>query len=211
MSDYLDHIKPTEDEGEKFTGDRLAEWPLHYDPNFEALTYGESTSRGSYTQVIRSLNEDDVVAFYTGLSGEYTSYTHRYIVGYFTVDDMIDFQDLRWDGEEVKFSDLPTDEQHNLIKQHSENAHSKRFEASGVIADNDGLVIVDGKEPGGLLDKAFRISQHSGGGHHYLTDELQQKLSPEQGGNPARNAYLGGIKQAHKLGVPLDRFREIVE
>jgi hypothetical protein len=211
MTDYLDYIKPTEDDGEKFTGDRLAEWPLHYDPNFEALTYGESTSRGSYTQVIRSLSEDDVVAFYTGLRGDDTSYTHRYIIGYFTVESIIDFQDLRRDGEEVKFSDLPTDEQHNLIEQHSENAHAKRFEASGAIADNDGLVIVDGKEPGGLLEKAFRISQHSGGGHHYLTDELQQKLSPEQGGNPENNAYLGGIKQAHKLDISLDRFREVVE
>jgi len=211
MADYLDHIKPTEDDGEKFTGEQLAEWPLHYDPNFEALTYGESTSRGSYTQVIRSLSEDDVLAFYTGLRGNDTSYTPRYIIGYFTVDNIIDFQKLSRDGGEFKFSDLPTDEQHNLIKQHSENAHAKRFETSGTIADNDGLVIVDGKEPGGLLDKAFRISQHSGGGHHYLTDELQQKLSPEQGGNPEKNAYVGGIKQAHKLDISLDRFREIVE
>jgi hypothetical protein len=211
MADYLDHIKPTEDNGEKFTGEQLAEWPLHYDPNFEALTYGESTSRGSYTQVIRNLSEDDVVAFYTGLRGDDMSYTHRYIIGYFTVGSIIDFQKLRQDGGEVKFSDLPTDEQHNIIQQHSENAHAKRFEASGAIADNDGLVIVDGREPGGLLDKAFRISQHSGGGHHYLTDELQQKFSPEQSGNSERNAYLGGIKQAHKLDISLDRFREIVE
>lgn len=211
MANYLDHIKPTEDDGEKFTGDQLAEWPLHYDPNFEALTYGESTSRGSYTKVLRSLSEDDVVAFYTGLRGDDTSYTHRYIIGYFTVDSIIDLQKLRRDGEEVKFGDLPTDEQHTLIEQHSDNAHAKRFEASGAVADNDGLVIVDGKEPGELLNKALRISQHSGGGHHYLTDELQQKLSPKQSGNSEKNAYLGGIKQAHKLDISLDRFREIVE
>jgi hypothetical protein len=49
MADHLDYIKPTEDDGEKFTGDRLAEWPLRYDPNFEALTYRGSTSRVSYT------------------------------------------------------------------------------------------------------------------------------------------------------------------
>lgn len=210
MADYLDYIKPTEDEGGKLTGDQLAEWPLHYDPNFEALTYGESTNRGSYTQVIRRLSEGNVVAFYTGLKGNGTGYTHRYIIGYFTVDSIIDFQGLWRNGEEVKFSDLHTDEQKNLIKQHSENAHAKRFEASDAIADNDGLVIVDGKEPGGLLDKAFRISQHSGGGHHYLTDELQERLSPEQGGNPEKNAYLGGIKQAHTLNISPDRFREIV-
>lgn len=210
MADYLDYIKPTEDDGEKYSDERLAEWPLHYDPNFEALTYGESTSRGSYTQVIRSLSEDDVVAFYTGLRGEDTKYTHRYIIGYFTVDSITDFQGLRRNGKEVKFSDLPPGEQHELIGELSENAHAKRFQASGAIAENDGLVIVDGKEPGGLLEKAFRISQHSGGGHHYLTDELQQKFSPEQGANQEKNAYLGGIKQAHKLDISLNRFQDIV-
>ena len=62
-----------------------------------------------------------------------------------------------------------------------------------------------------LLDKSFPISQHNEGGHHCLTDELQQKLSLEQGGNPEKNAYLGGIKQAHKLDISVGRFREIVE
>ncbi len=211
MADYLNQIKPTEDDGETYTGDQLAEWPLHFDPNFEALTYGESTSRGPYTKIIRSLSEGDVVAFYTGLRGDSTKYTHRYIIGYFTVDTIIDFKSLKQGGEEVKFSDLPTDEQKNLIEQHSENAHAKRFEASGAIGNNDGLVVVDGKEPGGLLDEAFRISQHSGGGHHYLTDELQEEFSPGHGGNSKRNAYLGGIKQAHTLDVSLSKFREIVE
>lgn len=211
MADYLDYIKPTEDDSKKYTSDRLAGWPLHYDPNFEALTYGESTSRGSYTRVIRNLSEGDVVAFYTGLKGDDTKYTHRYIIGYFTVDSIIDFQGLSRDGEEIRFSDLSAGEQNDLIEQHKENAHAKRFEASGEIADNDGLVIIDGKKPGGLLDEAFRISQHSGGGHHYLTEELQEEFSPEQGGNPKRNAYLGGIKQAHKLDISLDRFRKIVE
>ena len=38
------------------------------------------------------------------------------------------------------------------------------------------------------------------------TDELQEKLSPEQNGN----AYLGGIKQAHTPNISLDALREIV-
>jgi hypothetical protein len=211
MAASLDYIRPGGNQGEKYTGDRLAEWPLHHDPNFEALTYGETTSRGSYTKVIRSLSEGDIVAFYTGLRGDDTRYTHRYVIGYFTVDSFTDFQDLRRDGEEVAFDDLPTDERNALIQRHGENAHAKRFEASGEIEANDGLVIVDGKRPGGLLDDAFRISRHSGGGHHYLTDELQRTLSPEQRGNPERNAYLGGIKQAHTLQISPENFCEIVE
>lgn len=210
-AEYLNSIQPSEDEGPEVTGDELAEWPLHYDPNFEALTYGESTSRGSYTKILRNLDEGDTVAFYTGLRGDNTSYTHRYIIGYFTVEDIIDFQNLERGGQEMTFSDLPAQEQEELMERHRENAHSKRFEATGEIADNDGLVIVDGKEPGGLLDEAFRISEHHGGGHHYLTEELQQKLSPEPGGNPERNAYLGGIKQGHTLNISSKEFRDIIE
>lgn len=211
MAEYLDYIVPTQADGETVTGDRLATWPLHHDPNFSALTYGESTSRGSYTTLLRSLCEDDVVAFYTGLSEADTTYTHRYVIGYFTVDRIIDFQRLSRDGTAVSFRDLPADEQENLLAPHSENAHAKRFAAYGEIADNDGLVIVDGKEPGGLLDTAFRISDHSGGGHHYLTDELQRMFAPEPGGNPTKNAYLGGIKQPHTLNIPFEVFQDIVD
>ena len=210
MADYLDYIKPGGNKA-KLTGNRLAKWPLHYDPNFESLTYGETISRGSYTKLIRSLSEDDVVAFYTGLSKKNMKYTHRYVIGYFKINRITDFQDLRQGIERATFSDLPACKQNHLIEQHSKNAHAKRFRASGAIADNDGLVIVDGKEPGGLLDKAFRISQHNRGGHHYLTDELQETFSPERSGNPERNSYLGGIKQAHKLDISLNEFRGIIE
>jgi hypothetical protein len=210
-AEYLDSIQPSEDEGPEVTGDKLAEWPLHYDPNFDALTYGESTNRGSYTKILRSLDEGDTVAFYTGLRGADASYTHRYIIGYFTVEDIVDFQKLEGDGEPVTFSELPSQKQEEIMARHSENAHAKRFKATGNIADNDGLVIVEGKEPGGLLDKAFRISEHHGGGHHYLTDELQEKLPPKPGGNPSRNAYLGGIKKAHSLNISSEGFRNILE
>lgn len=210
-SEYLDSIEPSEDDGPKITGDDLAMWPLHHDPNFDALTYGESMSRGSYTKILRSLDEGDMVAFYTGLRGADTNYTHRYIIGCFTVESIVDFQNLDWERKKVTFSDLPTHEQEKIMERHDENAHAKRFKTTGEIADNDGLVIVDGKQPGRLLDEAFRISKHSGGGHHYLTDELQRKLSPEPGGNPEKNAYLGGIKKAHVLNIPTQEFRNIVE
>lgn len=211
MADYLDYIRPREDDSPKITGKQLADWPLHYDPNFEALTYGETTSRGAYTKILRELEEGDTVAFYTGLRGEDTSYRHRYIIGYFTVNEIVDFQNLRRDGDKVRFSNLPEEEKAALMEEYNENAHAKRFHATGKITSNDGLIIVDGKEPGGLLDKAFRISEHGGGGHHYLTDELQRKFLPEPGGNPDKNAHLGGIKTGHKLSISSAEFRSTVE
>jgi hypothetical protein len=210
MADYLDEIVPDPNEGTRYRGADLADWPLHYDPNFAALTYGETTSRGAYTKILRDLDAGDVVAFYTGLRSD-DDYRHRYIIGHFTVASVLDLQRVPHDGEETRFSDLPAAEQEALMREHGANAHAKRFEATGDIAANDGLVIVDGREPGGLLEEAFRISKHGGGGHHYLTDELQAAFSPEPGGNPDRNAHLGGIKTAHVLDIAPATFRGIVE
>jgi hypothetical protein len=210
IADYLDSITPGGD-GPTYTGRQLADWPLHHDPNFTALTYGETTSRGSYTKILRTLSPGDIVAFYTGLRSDDAGYRHRYIIGYFTVSDVIDCQDIPRGERSVSFSDLPAKEQETLMETHAANAHAKRFTASGDIADNDGVVIVDGTDPGRLLDEAVRISTHNGRGHHYLTDELQQRFDPEPGGNPDRNAYLGGIKKAHTLRIAPDSFRQIVE
>lgn len=211
MADYLDVIRPRTDDGPELAGERLADWPLHHDPNFEALTYGETTSRGPYTKLLRSLDAGDTVAFYTGLRGEDDRYRHRYVIGYFTVADVVDFQSIERGGTDVRFGDLPPDEQDAIVAEHPDNAHAKRFRATGEFENGDGLVIVDGTEPGGLLDEAVRISQHVGGGHHYLTDDLQAALAPEPGGNPERNAYLGGVKKAHRLRVSSDEFRAIVD
>lgn len=211
MADYLDTIVPDPNEGTRFSGEQLADWPLHHDPNFEALTYGETTSRGSYTRILRTLEPGDLVAFYTGLRTDDAAYRHRYIIGYFTVAAVVDLQRVERDGRDVRFSELPADERGALMDEHSENAHAKRFHATGEIAANDGLVIVDGTEPGGLLDEAFCISQHGGGGHHYLTDDLQEAFAPEPGGNPERNAHLGGIKTAHVLDIAPSSFRQLVE
>ncbi len=213
LADYLDCIRPRPwgERNPEFTGDQLADWPLHHDPNFEALTYGETTSRGAYTKRLRSLDEGDGVAFYTGLRDAETGYRHRYLIGYFTVAAVVDCQHLDRGDESACLSDLSAAAQNRLMDRHRENAHAKRFLATGQVADDDGLVIVDGRKPGGLLEQAVPISEHGGGGHHYLTDDLQERLAPEPGGNPDRNAYLGGIKPAHTLRISVEEFRRIVE
>lgn len=212
MADYLTEIRPHNKDGPSLTGAQLRDWPLHHDPNFEALTYGETTSRGAYTKVLRGLDDGDIVAFYTGLQTKDTTYRHRYIIGYFTVKEIVDFQNLDNGRESVRFGELPEIERHSLMKHHRENAHAKRFQATGSIArQNDGLVIVDGREPGERLETAIRISEHLGGGHHYLTDQLQAAFAPVPGGNPDRNAYLGGIKKAHILNISPGNFRDVLD
>ncbi|MDZ7688838.1 MAG: hypothetical protein U5J64_08990 [Halobacteriales archaeon] len=170
-------------------GDALADFPVHHDPNFDALTYGER--RPAYVERLRRLEEGDAVAFYTGLRNEDAEGLQRYVIGYFVVDEV------------VYFENFDDDEARERIREHPENAHTKRFEATGEVDDN--LVVVEGRE-GGLLDEAFRISERTPSGHYYLRDDLQDAFSPEPSGRDDRNAYLGGIKQAHVLRVGVDGF-----
>ncbi len=211
MANYLERITPRPGDGPTLTGQALADWPLHHDPNFDALTYGETTSRAAYIAILRQLEPGDLVAFYTGLQAPDGDSRHRYIFGYFTVDEIVDCEALDHGDERVSFTDLPRADRGALMAEHASNAHAKRFQASGYIHDGDGLVIVDGREPGGLLDRAVRISQRHESGHYYLTDEMQEALDPEPGGNPDRNAHLGGVKTAHVLQIDPAAFRAIVD
>ena len=166
----------------------MEEWPVHHDPNFGALTYGETGSRPAYIKLLRSLEQGDIIAFYTGLKNEQShSYTHRYLIGYMTVNSVCDIQEI---SDQIETKGGAADIKDTFRK----NAHIKRFNASGKI-DKE-AVLVDGKTPGGRLKKAIRISKHQGRGHHYMTDKAQQLLQPVPGGNQDRNAYLGGIKKA---------------
>ncbi len=201
IAEFLDHISPEGDavEEEAVTGMRLEDWPLHYDPNFQALTYGATAHRGAYVDALRELEPDDMVAFYASLEHEDEGSTHRYVIGYFAVAEVIDFEDLdpEDDAEEIA----------NLMYENEENAHAKRYDAAGTI--DEGLVIVDGTDPGTLLHEAFKISEHGGGGHYYLTDDLQEQFDPEEDDDD-KNAYLGGGKQAHLLNVDPEEFVETV-
>jgi hypothetical protein len=211
MADYLDTITPQWAGEETLRGDALAGWPLHHDPNLDALTYGETNSRGAYTKRLRTLDPGDLVAFYTGLQRDPGGPRHRYVVGYFTVDEILDCRRVDHAGGTCRFSDLPAERRRALLARHAANAHVKRYQARGSFAaPDDGLVIVDGREPGGRLDRAFRLSDRHDSGHYYLTDDLEDALAPEPGGNPDRNAYLGGIKNAHVLDIAPDSFIDLV-
>ncbi len=195
MATYLDAIDPRGDGTHTIQGTELANWPLHHDPNFEALTFGESPSRPAYTARLGELTSGDLLAFYTGLSDPADQYRHRYLIGTMTVQSLTEVTEP--DHAAEYHAQLP------------ENAHVKRHMATGEMAP--GTVLVNGTTPGGRYDRAIRISTHHGRGHHYLTDRLQQQLQPRPGGNPDRNAYLGGVKKAHLLTVSPDRFRAIID
>jgi len=166
--------------------------PLHHDPNFEALTFGDPKKTRS--QLLR-LDPGAILAFYAGLvrEGESTP-IHRYLVGYFTIDSITDFDAL---------SPARLDE---ALDTHRRNAHVKQYSASGDPQRLAGLVIARGNEdePGRLLSRALRISERRENGHYYFSDDWRSFLAPS-------SPYLGGFKNPIRCDVSPAAFVERVD
>lgn len=143
--DFVDKIRPGGDGEWIQERDKIASKRLHHDPNFEDLTYGDVVGTRKASRIYSDLEEGQLIGFYAGLQ---TDYKHRYIIGYFTVDEI--------DDEPAR---------------HPQNAHGLRVKAAGK-PKNDEVVIVDGREPGGLLESPYKIS-------HKIDSPPWHEVSPE--------------------------------
>jgi Nucleotide modification associated domain 3 len=116
--------------------------PMHDDPEFETRTYGDPSAKRRY---LLQLAEGDLLVFYAGLkpfdhdNAEYPE--ALYFVGYFTIDQVIDFN---W---------LSASERSANRQRYPYNAHIKR----GYAFEN--LVIVVGGNDSRLLNRAVLISE----------------------------------------------------
>lgn len=92
----------------------LRDKPMHLDPDFDFLTYGDDGNRRGSS--IKSLTEDDLLVFYAGLRPIYPT-KHRLIyalVGLFTIEDVSIVKDVpksRWhaNAHTRKANRCPTD------------------------------------------------------------------------------------------------------
>jgi len=119
----------------------IANRKMHYDPEFDTLTYGDPTVKRKY---LVKLAPGDLLVFYAGLTPfQHNQYpTGLYIIGYFTVQHIFDFNALK------------PDELNALYGRYPNNAHLKRQ------MDPTDLVLIVGM-PGQckLLEKAIPISE----------------------------------------------------
>lgn len=135
---------------------------MHFDPEFETFTYGDPTSKRKY---LLNLGKDDLLAFYAGLT-PFKNKKHKealYIIGYFTVEGVIDFNELTKGEIETCHQLYPN------------NAHLKRS------YDTKDLVIVVGdKNKSKLLEKAILISQmkydKNGRPYQAVSNEMEVSL-----------------------------------
>jgi hypothetical protein len=190
----------------------IASWPLHRDPNFEELTYGEhrgsGDSRKQYVKYLSGLEQGDIVAFYSGLRKPSDPTPHRHIIGYMTVKKV------------YSTADMSRSETQDLIQQLPENAHSKRASDDGHLdydrygADSKYAVLIDGMEPGGLFERnPIRISEKytkegNSRSSHYITnssflDDFKSEIS-------AQTPIYTTRKPAIKLDISGEDFREVV-
>ncbi len=147
-ADLLTSIIPQPTDGTRIRAADLRRWPLHYDPNLDALTYGEH--RPGYVTKLQTLDSGDIVGFYAGLRGPDKAQAHRYLIGYFTVEtvETIPPEASRADARAV-------------FERHPENAHAKRARDRRRHYDDETVVIVQGKEPGGVFDRVpLRLSKY---------------------------------------------------
>lgn len=216
LATVLDEISPQESAGTAYIGEDIAVHPVHHDPNFRRLTYGEVKTRNRNQILELDPEQDDLLAFYTGLASEHSSRAYRYVVGYFSVEEIIDLKRLLpknpplVDDERVVVSDLPADSREtieSILEAHPHNAHVKRYRASGTIHKE--LLLVAGAEPGGLLDEPYPISQTVPGGYAF-TRELEERFTVRTTRQNRETGFLGGYKLAHRLGISGTAFIEIV-
>ena len=141
--------------------DKVKNRKMHFDPEFDTFTYGDPSSKRNY---LLKLEKNDLLVFYAGL----TPFKHEeleealYVIGYFTVENVIDF------------NKLSEDEIEECCKLYFNNAHIKRS------FDFDNLVIVTGdKDKSKLLDKAILISEkklNRIGRHYHAVSSKMEKL-----------------------------------
>lgn len=145
LADVINWIRPGRHDDRVSTPDAISAHPLHHDPNFAALTYGESGSRPDYIGKLRRLESGDVLGFYAGLrAGERV---HRYLIGCFTVAEVV-----------TVTPSTSTADRAATFADHPENAHAKRYFGSP-SAVHDTVAMVRGRPPGGLLARAdLRLS-----------------------------------------------------
>lgn len=205
LADDIDRVRPNS-EGEWCEGRQaLYDQPVHHDPNFAALTYGEH--RPAYVARLSRLERGDAVAFYAGMPTRDAPEKHRYLIGWFTVDETPIV--LEQDADHARKA--------AVFDAHPENAHAKRFAAYGDCYYHDpafsgrakSVVVVPGRTPGGLLDRAIRLSDRRRGPNYYLRDDLASALDAPPSGD--HGVHLGGIKPTIRCPIDASAFETLLD
>lgn len=151
-ADYVTALSPKGEDSDWIDDPaEIESHPVHHDPNFEAMTFGDRRGGGGKGSILidnfGSSEETDVLGFYTGVKeNETDSNVNRFLYGYMTVEAVHDLSKL--EGEKY----------HEALQEFPENAHTKRLEAAGTPKHDD-IVIIEGRTPSAKIDQPVKISE----------------------------------------------------
>lgn len=171
-ADYVEAIRP-EGKGGEWNRDpeAIATHPVHHDPNFESMTFGDRRGEGGKgATLVNNLEPNDILGFYTGMrEGPGDDNLNRYLYGYMTVKEVRDLSVLEGDAYHDGLRDFP------------ENAHTKRLEGAGTPKHSD-VVIVNGKAPTTKLDAPVKVGERIEKRPWYQVTEKFASLFAVRGG-----------------------------
>ena len=170
---------------------KIQEYALHFDPEFTTFTYGDATTKRNS---LLKLEKNDLLVFYAGLKPWHDTglepyrknkYPNAlYIIGYFTVKSVIDFNQL---------SEKEIQEYYQL---YANNAHIKRK-----TEPEDLVIVVGDEERSRLLNKAILISEprlnRIGRPYHAVSKEMENLLKIK--GSIQRSIPVRFVEDAHSL------------
>lgn len=138
---------------------KLENAKMHVDPEFETFTYGDPSIKRTY---LLKLEPGDLLVFYAGLQPwDYDGENALYIIGYFTIQKIIDLRRLSEDEREY------------IRKLYLNNAHVKR-------QHDDAVIVIGEPTKSRRLDKAVRISlkrpDRRGRPMHAVSEEIAHTL-----------------------------------
>jgi hypothetical protein len=120
---------------------RMADQPMHVDPEFETFTYGDPTSPKAG---LRHLQPGDLLVFYCGLQGwGFASDPALYMMGFFEVERA---------GRATEFTKT---ELEHMFSRNFHVRHRQVFQRQ-----KESLVLVKGTANSRLLEKAIQISDN---------------------------------------------------
>jgi len=122
--------------------------PMHLDPDFEMLTYGDTHPR---SVPLKNMRKNDFIVFYAGLRSLDSNYNQLVyaLIGFY------------WANEVIRAVDVPETRWH-------ENAHTRR------VASNSDIIIRAAKEGSGRLTKAVPIGEFRNKAYRVRNDILNK-------------------------------------
>ncbi len=147
---------------------KVANRKVHLDPEFTTFTYGDVGRKAGY---LKKLKPGDILVFYAGFT-PYLKSEHPetlYIIGYFTVMEIIDFQEIM-DSHPTSTSKIS-----RIRRKYPDNSHPKRE-----LDLHELVMVVGDPEQSKLLEKAILLGQKKlnkiGRYYHAVSPQMEELL-----------------------------------